>query len=271
MHLYTGDCFTMFACVYHYSKKYDNVFIFCLERNKEFVKQLYEKLNVNITIIPELEHKDCKLIYAAPESYIKRYMNVGNYDLIKTGSSFSEDRKIAPEWEKMKKENKEFLFWRFFYKQANLKYEIRYDYKNINRNFQKEKLFYDKIKLIYGTKYIFIHDHRNIYGNHTRNRLIKDLYLDEDIPVFHPNINYYSSDEKHKFFNLWSAELISNNILDYGLVLENAIKIDIVDSSFSCYCPYLNLEKVNKKIIRTNLNIVDYHKSFKNWEITNFI
>ena len=266
MHFYTGDCFTMYACVCHFSKIYENIYIFCLERNKEFIQQLYEKFNVNITVVPKIEHIKCRLAHAAPESYIKRYMNIEDYDVIRTGCSFRDDAAIAEDWIDFKKTIKN--FWRIFYKQANLDYEIRYDYMKINRNLEKETEFYNKIVSIYGSKYIFLHDHRSINGKHSRNRVIKGLYLDEDIPVFHPNINYYESD--NKFYNLWTEKLISDNILDYGLIMEKAFIIDIVDSSFSCYCPYLNLENVSKKIVRTDLDMVDYHNSYKDWKLCKY-
>ncbi len=267
MHICTGDSFTMYACVCHYAKIYDMIYIFCMERNKEFIQQLYEKLNVNITIIPIEEHKKCKLGYAAPLSFIDKLMDVEDYNIIKTGQSFEENAVHCNEWVELNKISK--YFWRNFYKQANLDYEIRYDYMDINRNLEKEKNFYDKIVEIYGKKYIFVHDHR-IYSRDVKNgKFIRDLYLREDIPVFHPNINYYK--EGHKFYDLWGENLISNNILDYGMIIENAFIVDIIDSSFGCYCPYLKLDNVSKKIIRTGLNIVDYHNSYKNWQISKYV
>lgn len=267
IHLYTGDCFTMYACISFFCKRYENIHIFSLERNAEFIKQLYKNMNVNITVIPKDEHAKSKLAYAAPESYIKKYMKLKEYDLIKTGSSFSDDGKICNEWINYKKIIKN--FWRIFYKQAGLDYDIRYNFMKINRNIEKEKEFYNKIVAIYGQKYIFLHDHRNINGKHTRNRFTKGLYIDDNIPVFHPNINYYEGE--HKYSNLWKPELISDNILDYGMIMENAFIIDIVDSSFCCFSPYLNLSKVSKKIVRTDLDIQDYHKNFNDWVITKFI
>lgn len=263
-HLSTGDCLTMYACISHYCKIYENLYIFCLERNEKFIKQLYYNKNVIIKLIPQKEHNNCKLHYAAPLNYISKYLNeLTNYDLIKSGNSFSEDGKIIDEWNKMTGE-----FWNKFYFQVNLPYEIRYNYNDINRNYIDEKNFYEKIINIYGSKYIFVQDHQHINYKHKGRKINLNMNnIDSDIPIFHPNINFYQNYKGHKFYNLWNENLISDNLLDYCMILENAEKIIIIDSSFGCLCPYLKLENVKEKKIYSNLNLIDYHKSFKDWEI----
>lgn len=267
-HLSTGDCLTMYACICHYSKLYKYIYIFCLERNEKFIKQLYKNKNIIITVIPKIEHNKIELHYAAPLSYINKFLpKLKDFDIIKSGNSFSEDGKIIDEWDKL---NKYGEFWKKFYAQVNLPYEIRYKYTDINRNYKKEIDFYEKIKKIYGEKYIFAQDHLSVKYKHAgRQSLLNENIINNEIPIFHPNINFYRNHKNHKFYNLWNTDLISDNLLDYCTILERAEKIIMIDSSFSCLCVYLNLENVKEKIVYTNLNYIDYHKSFKNWFIKN--
>jgi len=252
----------------YYSEIYTNVYIFCLERNEQFIKQLYYNKNIIIIVIPQIEHENCQLFYATPLNYINKYIkNLVDYDIIKSGNSFSDDGKIINEWEYMSVYGE---FWKKFYHQVNLPYEIRYKYTNINRDYEREENLYNNIINIYGSKFIFFQDHRSFNYNHKgRSIILNRNILDDDIPIFHPNINFYENDKQHKFYNLWNENLFSNNLLDYCALLEKSEKIIIIDSSFSCLCCYLNLVNVKEKIVYSNLDLIDYHKNFKDWKIIN--
>lgn len=266
-HLSTGDCITMYACISYYSSIYKNIYIFSLERNQKFIKQLYKDTNIIITIIPEKEHLKQKLHYSTPLTYIKKYLSLENnqYDLIKTGNSFREDAKIIPEWSKMKNIGE---FWRKFYYQAGLDYSIRYKYTDLNRDTLREIDFYNKIIEKYGQKYIFVHDHRHITYKHKGRQSLIDLnIINSDLPVFHPNINIYEKNSNHKFTNLWSEDLISDNLLDYCMLIEKAEKINIIDSVFICLAPYLDLSRVKDKRVKSKLNLKDYDKRLSDWKI----
>jgi hypothetical protein len=234
-HLFTGDCFIMYPCICYYAEKYKNIYIFCLERNETFIKQLYSKMNVIITVIPQKEHDKCNLPYAAPLSYINKYLpTIKDYNLVKTGNSFSENGKI-------------------------------------NRNHERELDFYKKITSIYGKEYIFVHDHRNInYTHKARSVYINKNIINENehIPVFHPSVNFYNDHTENKFYMLWDKDLITNNILDFCMILEKATQINIIDSSFVHLCTYLDLSKVKeKKIVKPNwrATMVDLDNSFSTW------
>jgi hypothetical protein len=237
------------------------------------IKQLYEHKNIIITIIPQSEHETCKLHYSAPLRYIDKYIHYTEiknkqYDLIKTGNSFSEDGSICPEWNKMAKVGE---FWKRFYHQAKLPYSIRYQYTDINRNKEREHELYNKIVSNYGNNYIFVMDHGHITYDHKG----RQKYVDKkqimkqypNIPIFHPNINVYKDDKNHKFYSMWNDTLISDNLLDYCTILEKATHINMIDSSFGCLCAYLDMSFVKTKKIKTTLDLVDYHKSFKKWTL----
>jgi hypothetical protein len=67
---------------------------------------------------------------------------------------------------------------------------------------------------------------------------------------------------------LWDKDLITNNILDFCMILEKATQINIIDSSFVHLCTYLDLSKVKeKKIVKPNwrATMVDLDNSFSTW------
>jgi hypothetical protein len=80
-----------------------------------------------------------------------------------------------------------------------------------------------------------------------------------NISIFHPNYNYYP-----KYCN----GIISDNITDYCKILENSYEIHVIFSSFFNLCTFLDLSKVTKKYIYTNIaNIKDLHINLKDWNI----
>jgi hypothetical protein len=246
-HLSTGDNFTMYALILHLRTLYENVYIFCLHRNSETIKQLYE-LHTNIHIcVCDINYNSCTV----PNDTFYHYLSlVNDYELIVTG--FNDKN-----WINTSK------FWRSFYSHINFDYNMRYNFTSINRKHETEITLLNKVKDIYGSKYIFVHDHRNYYYNHYSCR--NNVIINSEMPIFHPNYNYYHVNTSHPFFSYWNSSFYLNNLFDYCSIIENAEEIHITDSSFSCLCPYLDLSKVKKKVIYTNLDMTDYHNSFSDW------
>jgi hypothetical protein len=157
-------------------------------------------------------------------------------------------------------------FWIRFYDQINLPYSMRYDYEDINRNKERETNLHNSIVSKYGEKYIFLHDHRHINYRHYHER--SNVHVDSELPVFHPNFNYYSDLANNCHHHLWSSEFLSDNLLDYCTLIENATEIHISDSAFSCLMPFLDLKNVKKKCIYTSHDMISYHNEYtNNWEI----
>jgi hypothetical protein len=248
-HLSTGDNFTMYAAVRHFQKIYKDVFIFCLYRNRYTIKQLFQPYNnIHIHIILDENHNNC----LAPEQLINQYkFKLHNCDLFESGFYVADfDGRNG--------------FWEQFYNQLNLPYKIRYDFEDINRNKERELTLYNSIVSVYGKNYIFLHDHRNIKYKHNNER--GNVYVDSDFPVFHPNFNYYHQSENN-YKDLWNSEFLSDNLLDYCTLIENATEIYISDSAFCCLMPFLDLQNVKKKCIHTDYDLESYHEKFKSWEI----
>jgi len=252
-HVSTGDSLLNYAMVMYYQQIYKNVYIFCLYRNRFTVKQLYENYNnVHVIVIDE-SHND----YYVPEELINKYKNeIGDYKLIIASSK-------NPDWFKI---NRAFEFWRKFYILAEIPYEIRYDYKTINRHLNTENNLYQKLIAKYGKEYIFIHDHRHYNYKHYDPRRMVTLNVNEiSIPVFHPNYNCYLDYPEHKYYQLWEEEFCVNNLIDYSTIIENASEIHINDSAFCVLCQYLDLSQVKVKCIYTNMNMIDMHNSYNGW------
>lgn len=249
-HLSTGDNFTMYAAVRHFQKIYKDVYIFCLHRNRNTVAQLYQPYeNVHLLITNETYNH----FLAPPQLITQCKSQINNSDLLVSGC-------YEPKFDTIG------AFWERFYDQLKLPYRMRYDYEDIHRNKERETNLYNSIVSKYGEKYIFLHDHRSIKYKHFIDR--GNVRVDSELPVFHPNFNYYSDLENNCNYHLWSSEFSSDNLLDYCTLIENATEIHISDSAFSCLTPFLDLKNVKKKCIYTALNgIIDYHDEYKNWEI----
>ena len=251
-HLSTGDNFTIYAAVRHFQKIYKDVYIFCLHHNRNTIAQLYQPYeNVHIIILDE-SHNHSYNHFLVPSQVIEQCKFLINNSVLLVSGCYE------PNFDTIG------AFWERFYDQLKLPYRMRYDYEDIHRNKERETNLYNSIVSKYGEKYIFLHDHRSIKFYHNFSR--GDVRVESELPVFHPNINYYAGLETK--CDLWSSEFSTDNLLDYCTLIENATEIHICDSAFSCLMPFLDLKNVKKKCIYTSLNgIIDYHDEYKNWEI----
>jgi hypothetical protein len=254
-HMGAGDGFTMYAAVMHYQKIYDEVNIFCLHRYRHTFAQLYEPYaNVKVNFVDDVVFPHTNFItnlilqtYKPPQSYLKPFdlFLCGNYHSLFEGSNG---------------------FWERFYDHLQLPYTMRYDYTQINRNKEREMKLYNDVVSRLGEKYIFLHDHRN-HNDNSHFYIRPNIYVESELPVFHPNFNYHTNSED-KYHHLWTPDLISDNLLDYCTLIENATEIHIRDSAFSCLAPYLDLKNVKKKCVYSNYDLVHYHNSYAHdWNI----
>lgn len=246
----TGDNFTMYAMVLHFLGKYKTVNILSLHRNYKMLMQLYENMPVVIHKLDESHNSAF-----AGVSNVDKYINiVPNCDMVMVGG-------LNGTYPLAKGD-----FYEKFYDQADLDYKMRYNYPNINRKKDIEMNLYKKLIDRYGKEYIFLHDHRNNFYKHYDCR--KNVNIKSDIPIFHPNFNYYENDGDNKYYDLWDESLYSDNILDYCTIMENATEIHVNDSAFSALCPFLCLDNVKSKNIYTNItNLPNYHECFTKWNI----
>jgi hypothetical protein len=255
-HLSIGDLFIINGIIRYHILIYTNVYFLCKKKNINCMIKIFSD---NPNIIPVcIDIEDDIVPYN--HSIYKIYKSYKNIDIIKLGLHNNN-------WQILKSDiivgDLPYLFFKTFYKQLGLDYEIRYKYEKINRNNNSEITFFNKVMKKYD-KYIFLHDNdKNIllYDNDINNLKNKKNI----IPIFNPNVNYYN--ENSEFYNYW-ANIISDNILDYCKIIENAEEIHVIFSSFFNLCMYLDLSKIKKKYIYTNIiNIKDLHKNMKDWII----
>jgi hypothetical protein len=245
-HLNINHLLTINGLIRYYTTIYNKVYVLCKKSN---YKSAYSFFSDNLNIIILITDKNTLL---NNHYLLEEYKNC---DILKIGE-------YNNNWNTLKSEyvidNYPYLFFETYYNQLNLEYNIRYKYENINRNKIRERNFYNKIMKKY-EKYIFIHDLDN-----------KKIEIYKDLPIFHPNINYYNNNKNSKFYDFWNGD-ISDNILDYCSILENSDEIHIVFSSFFSLCMFLDLSKIKKKYIYTSIsNIKNYHDNMNDWNIIYF-
>jgi hypothetical protein len=141
---------------------------------------MYEKYNnINIFVIENPEYNS----HMISDNIFNKYSeNIKDYDIIKCGHH-------SDIWNHINNN----IFWKHFYIDIGIPYEIRYEYMNINRNYEREINLYNSLIKRYGEKYIFIFDHRNIKYEHYNKRKNIDINYYHEIPVFHPNFNFYKT------------------------------------------------------------------------------
>ncbi len=255
-HMGTGDMFTHHELFKKCTELYEKVHIFSLYRNRFMMEQMFEKEDKIVVHIIDNDFNSGQITDEIVDRYIE---DRSIYDIIRLGFVNSDKKRLN--FRKYRK-----YFWMIFYEDAGYRYWLRYNekYNKLNRNLEREKELYDEVVKKYGEKYIFIHDHRNKFYKHYALR--DNIIINSKIPIFHPNINYYENDLENKYYNMWDDIFYRENILDYGMIIENAQEIYLTDSSFSCMVPYLNLDKVKKKRIYSIFNYKKYHKCFNNWD-----
>ncbi len=258
-HLSLGDQLIINGLVRFFSIKYFNIFILCKDKHLKSLISIYSDNN---SIIPISVDTNNYIIQN--DHYLFSLFNDKDIDIIRLGA-FNDN------WNHLKSnyivDNLPYSFYETFYNQINLDYNIRYKYEFINRNTYRENQFYNNTMSKYTiNNYVFVHNLNNSpLFNHT-------FLYNKCIPIFHPNFNYYSSNPTtHKYhYDYWNGN-ISDNIMDYCKILENAYEIHVIFSSFFNLCMYLDLSKVVKKYIYTNVyNIKDLHVNLKDWNIIYF-
>jgi hypothetical protein len=246
-HLSIGDLLIINSIIRYYTSKYINVYFLCKKKNLKSMINIFSDNNnivpICIDIIEDI----------LPDNHYI-YEKYKEFDIIKLGLHnnnwyiFKSDLIIG---------DLPYSFFKTFYRQLELDYEIRYKYEKITRNYDNEIIFFNKVMKNYD-KYIFIHDC-------DKNNLLDIKNSEKFISIFHPNINYYN--DNSEFYNYW-LNIISDNILDYCKIIENSEEIHVIFSSFFNLCMYLDLSKVKKKYIYTNIiNIKDLHINMKDWII----
>lgn len=227
-HLGLGDALTMNGAVRYLATKTDIILV-CRKQHLGTLSQVYRDTNVRLYPIDR-----------------NHFLTDLNDPIYKKPYQFAFTGAHCDDW------GKDGLpFFQKFYQQLGLDYSIRFQYEDIQRDLVKEKEIYDRFVRIYGPNYIFTHDHTNS-GHFAPRPLVE---IKSDLPVFHPDVD-----------TLGFGYL--DNIIDYGMIIENAKEIWIRDSCYSCLLHFLKPTAI-RKVLFTSIprqEMIAYSPTFEGWE-----
>jgi hypothetical protein len=217
-HSRLGDMILCNGLIRIFAKKFKNSFIniFCRSKHIKLIKYMYRDnkriklipLNENPKLINEklLMHYESKFI----QNYIKQkkikkdqYISIGFENYDKVKDLNTDKKRPWP-------------CDVIFYKQFNIPFKKRFSETYWKRNIKKEEKLYKKL-IKSNEKFIFIHD------DPKRNLYLKNLSFDKEIKKIIRND-------------------IKENIFDYGLILEKASEIHIMESSIRQIIEVLNIK-----------------------------
>lgn len=246
-HTGMGDHLIVYGAIRQLSQEYDEIKIVVLDLFLESVQFLYRD-DTRITFLP------IKNIYEFSPNYRYHFEFGTNSDNVNIDriNKYNELGYIYMGCYMHKLNfdgnyNTPKPFYEIFYQDLGLDYNSTRWKFSLNRDIEREKKFYNQIAP--KNKYIFIHD--NIESNCSR--ITAKINIISELEIFHPN----------------KAAQISNIILDYGYIIENAEELYILDSSFYSLCNYLDLSKIKKKTVftRPTNTYLNYLKTDIGWEV----
>ena len=213
--------------------KINSFYIFCKKMHADSIRFMFRDLKkikiINISNNPKYEKKEI-------ERYLKKEKS--NYEMIKIGHDFYHStNKLNPDF----KANP----WHCtvnFYKQFGLPYNYRFEKTFWKRNYKSEKNLFKKL-VGKEKKFIFVHD------DIKRGLVINTNKLEKKFKIVRNDSN--------------------NLIFDYGLILENANELHLIESSFRQLIETLNIK--SKRLYLYKDNRLDYSMSLFNKKMNKWI
>ena len=235
------DLINIYYIVDYLSKKYNILYIFIENLNINFCK-LFFNIIKNIQYLNKDNIIDLNI-------YINDFIifKKEKHDVIKLGS-------FNNNWEQLqdniKIDNMPINYFDIFYKQLNLNYINYINYKIINRNYEKEDIFYVKFNNICSKNFIFTYNLNNM-----------DIlyYKDNKYDVYDPLTNINNNDK-------WVL-LNTDNIMDYLKIIENADELHINDLNMLLLLSTIDLKHIKIKCAYTSkFFLKTYFKELQNWK-----
>jgi hypothetical protein len=196
-----GDYVICYGLVKELSKKYDTIFLFGIPHLSELhidnIRRLYSSIE-NVQIITHSPKLYPDVMYIGWDRF---------FTTIEKGSMIQSTK--------------------FFYNQVGVPLNLMWDNFYFKRDIEKEKeIYYDRLKLKDGDKYIFLHD------DPSRGYVINRKYIKKNMRII-------------RLGNLWDI-----SILDILYIIERAVEIHITNTGL---ISFIDLMDIN----HDNLN---YHK-----------
>ncbi len=205
-HLGLGDHFVCNGLVRHFFNEYGNVSIFSKSHNFETVKFMYRD-NENIEVIRINTDYDVNYYMSNfTDPNLENILIQVGFDNLWKNYTNPEEPLYSPS------EN----FDERFYHIMGLNFELRWDLFNCERDLDVEKNFFQNFNLR-PKEYIFVHDDDRFQINMDR--------IDTHLQVIKPE------------------KIYTSNIFDYCFLIENALEVHTIESSFSLMIDSLNLNK----------------------------
>jgi hypothetical protein len=235
------DLINIYYIIDYLSKKYNILYLLVENSNINFCK-LFFNIIKNIQYINKDNIIDLDIYI---NDFVKNEKE--KHDIIKLGC-FNNNWDLYQD--NIKIDNMPINYFDIFYKQLNLNYIDYKSYKIINRNYEKEDIFYDKFKDICTKNYIFTYNLNNL-----------DIlyYKDNTYDIYDPLTNI-NNNEKWILLN-------TDNIIDYLKIIENADELHINDLSMLLLLSTINLTHIKIKYAYTSkFFLKTYFKELRNWK-----
>ena len=223
-HLGLGDQILVNGMLRYLLKKHDHVVMPVKKNNLKALQRMF-KGTEDLYLLPidgTLSYSDNQHVEDAKQ-FAKFYQSIG-YEFVGLGAFGNFPQQFSEITD-----GKRMTYEKFFYKEAGIPFEEKWDSFAYSREHDKEMaLFnthYKHLNLKEG-KYIFLHH------DPERGRTIDAKYIRTDLPIVSPITKFYDGD-----------------LFDYGYILENAAEIHMTNSAFADFSDFLDLSKVSKKVI----------------------
>lgn len=219
-HLGLGDMYWMNGAVRYLATDYDEVYVFCKDRNKMNAKAMYED---DPTIKIVVVQSDDEL-----QPWPKQRKIFEEQGFTVFGCGFFANK---PEHER-----KIYNLPICFYDDFGLPASVRTAYFNVPYTKEAEEL----AAVYTSIPYILVHQQSSI-----KTLPIADNLLSRDILILDINMNHYP--ESHRFYEL-AAKAVNKPMIEYTRLAENAVELHLIESSFYCLVSHLDLSNVQKKV-----------------------
>jgi hypothetical protein len=215
-HLGLGDQITCNGLIRELYKRHSKLYVYCKIKYYYTIEFMYRDLQ-NLKVLP-LEENGAQLFTS--------YHNIKNFYKLSIGSDTTVERS--------------------FYKQAGVDFNKKYESFYVQRDLERENIFYNKFN--FGLNgHVFIHDDAERNQNVDNNKII-----DKNLSIFRVNPSY------------------TNNIFDYCKVIENANEIHTIESSFMFMIDLMFKDK-NKNLFQHRcakpIAPFEYPTNQSNWHI----
>lgn len=229
-HLGLGDNILNIPIVYYLLETYNNVYFVCFKHNLNNLKYIFN-FDDKVKFLSFNSSEEIKNTF---KNKSQKYLNG---KLILRSGLHNINSNIAS-----------FPF--FMYDDLNIDRNImktHFKVRNTNKSLEL-------LELIKNNKYIFVSNETSRGELFNIDKLLTQYNIDKkEILIICSNANIYNSNDK--FYNIANKFVYKSNdieLIDYKLVLENANFIILSDSSLFTFASFLNLNKGNKLVTRTD-------------------